>query len=345
MAVNADTIETYDNNVLREDLAEQYSMVSPEETPFMTSIGTSAAATQPNHEWSVVDLAPPNRANQVIEGDDAPGVDAGTMALRRNNYTMISDKRVMTSETSEASDAAAEDIQKIAKQVTLKIRELKRDMEGILLTNAPANAGSSGTARRTAGLPAFLFSNTNTLAAGSVAPTLSNTTQGYPDTGWTEATTPVAIDEDMFNTVIENCWVAGGNPTVALVNSNNKRVISSTFTGSSTRYKDAIDKTLVNSVDVYDSDFGQLSIVPDRFLPALNADNAAPGDDGGAGDEFLVALIDPDFASVSFLQTMRQKKLAETGHAKDRLVWCEYALQVDNEEAHGIYVGTNGAAA
>jgi|TARA_R110000744_G_scaffold167530_2_gene285010 hypothetical protein len=345
MAVNAQTIETYDNTVLREDLAEQYSMVSPEETPVMTSIGTSKAATQPHHEWSVVALAAPNRGNQVVEGDSNPAVDDGTLALRRGNYTMISDKRVMTSETSEASDAAAEDIQKIAKQVTLKIRELKRDMEGIILTNAAANIGATNVARRTAGLPAFLFSNTNTLPAGAVAPTLSSGTQGYPNAGWTSATTPAPINEDMFNTVIENCWTAGGNPTVAIVNSNNKRVISKTFTGSSTRYKDSIDKTLINAIDVYDSDFGQLSIVPDRFMPTLNADTTVPGNNAGANTDYPVLLLDTDFASLSFLQTMRQKKLAETGHAKDRLVWCEYAVQVDNEAAHGIYVGTNGAAA
>lgn len=344
MAVNANTIETYDNSVLREDLKEQYSMISPEEVPFQTSIGTAQAATQPHHEWSVVDLAAPDRANRVIEGDDAPAVDTGTLALRRSNYTMIVDKRVKTSHTSEASDAAAEDIQRISKQVALKIRELKRDMEGIMLTNWQAVPGSTGNARFSAGMPAFVKTNTNTLGAGSVAPTLSGTTEGYPDAAWVEATTPAAITEDAFNAVIQSCWEAGGDPTIAMVNANNKRVISSTFTGASTRYKDAIDKTLVNAIDVYDSDFGQLSIVPNRFQPALNADSVTPGDGAGDGDEFYVLFLDPEFAGVSFLETMSQKPLAETGHSKDRLVWAEWCLEVDNEEAHGIYVGTNGAA-
>lgn len=345
MAVNAATIETYDNSVLREDLSQQYSMISPEETPFQMAIGTADASTQPHHEWSVVDLAAVDRGNQVIEGDDAPAVDTGNLALRRSNYTMISDKRVKVSHTSEASDAAAEDIQKISKQIALKIRELKRDMEGILLTNWQAVPGASGTARRTAGMPAFVKTNTNTLAAGSVAPTLSGTTEGYPNAKWVEATTPAAMTEAQFNQVIQNCWTAGGDPTIAMVNANNKTVISNTFTGASSRYKDAIDKTLVAAIDIYDSDFGQLSIVPNRFQPALNADNAAPGDDGGAGDEYYALLLDPSFAGVSFLETMKQKPLAETGHSRDRLVWCEYALEVDNEAAHGIYVGTSGAAA
>jgi hypothetical protein len=193
-------------------------------------------------------------------------------------------------------------------------------------------------------MPAFIMTNTNTLGAGSVAPTLSDDPHGYPETGWVEATTPAAIDEDEFNTVIQRCWESGGDPTIAMVNANNKRVISNTFTGASTRYKDSIDKTLVNAIDVYDSDFGQLSIVPNRFQPALNADTTAPGNGLGSGDEYYVLFLDPEYAGVSFLETMRQKPLAETGHSRDRLVWAEWCLQVDNEAAHGIYVGTNGAA-
>jgi hypothetical protein len=124
MAVNAATIETYDNLVIREDLAEQYSMLSPEETPFQQAIG-SRSVSNTLYEWPVVALAAVDPSNRVIEGDDAPAVDAGTMANRLSNYTQISDKRVKTSHTTEAIDAAAEDVQKIAKQVVLKLKELK----------------------------------------------------------------------------------------------------------------------------------------------------------------------------------------------------------------------------
>lgn len=329
MAVHAQTIETYDNTVIREDLAEQYSMISPEEVPFQTAIGTTDGATQPHHEWTIVELAAPDGTNRVLEGEDAPGVDPGTLADRVGNYTQISDKLVKVSHTSEASDAAAEDIQKLAKQIAIKIRELKRDMEVMFLQNIAANPGASGTARVSAGFPAWIRTNTHG-ESGGTDPTLSGTTTGYPNAiaNVGDASTPVALNETVFNNVIQACWSAGGNPTIAMVNANNKRIISETFTGASTRYKDAIDKTLVNAVDIYDSDFGQLTIVPNRFQPALNY--------GGDNDNFYVALIDPDFAGVSFLETMRQKPLAETGHSKNRLVWCEYTLQVDNEAAHGI---------
>ena len=41
MAVNANTIETYDaGGLLKRDLSEQYEIMSPEETPFQQLAGT-----------------------------------------------------------------------------------------------------------------------------------------------------------------------------------------------------------------------------------------------------------------------------------------------------------------
>ena len=331
MAVNADAVETYDNTVIREDLQEQYTMISPEEVPFQTAIG-SDTATNTIHEWPIVNLAAVDGSNRVIEGDDAPSVDAGTLALRLNNYTQISDKKIIITHTSEAVDAAAENIQREAKQITLKLREMKRDKENMLLQNIAAAAGSSGTARATAGLVAFLKTNT-VFETGGADPILSGTDEGFPTTAAVPGTVPVPFLEDDLNDLIEKAWVEGGNPNIVMVNSNNKRVISETFTGSSTRYKDAIDKTLVNAIDVYDSDFGQFSIVPNRFLPTIDTAN------------YSVIILDPDLCTVSYLETVRQKPLAETGHSRSRLAWCEYALTVFNEAGMAIRRDTSGVAA
>ncbi len=331
MAVDADAVETYDNSVIREDLQEQYTLISPEEVPFQTAIG-SDTATNTLHEWPIVNLAAVDPANRVIEGDDAPDVDPGTLALRRSNHTQISDKQIVVTQTSEAVDAAAENVQREAKQISLKLREMKRDKEDMLLQNIASVAGSSGTARITAGLVAFLETNTK-FESGGADPILSGTTEGFPTTAAVVGTTPVPFTEDDLNDLIEQAWISGGNPNIVMVNSNNKRVISETFTGSSTRYKDAIDKTLVNAIDVYDSDFGQFSIVPNRFQPTIATDN------------YVVLIIDPDLCTVSYLETVRQKPLAETGHAKSRLAWCEYALTVFNEAGMAVQRDTTGLAA
>lgn len=335
MAVNANTIQTYDNPVLREDLADTYSMIDPEKRPFLTAIGTADSAEQPFHEWTVMQLQEVDQNNRVIEGDDAPPVDPGDHPQRIGNYTQISDKRVKASHTSEASSAEVGNIHKLAKQILLKMRALKRDQEAMLLMNVAANPGSEGVARVAAGLPAFLM--TNTLAgAGGVDPTLSGGTTGYPVTPAIPGTLR-QLTEDLFSEAIQMAWETGANPTLALVRSGNKRLISRTFTGNSTRYKDTSDRAVVAAIDVYDSDFGEKSIVPVHIMPTLNSD--------GADDAHWIPIIDPEFLGVSYLETTRQKDLAETGHSKDKLVWNEYTLQVDNEKAHAIIRDlTNGTA-
>lgn len=333
MAVDANTIETYDNSVIREDLQEAFSMISPEECPFL-QMGSTRSTTSKQFDWPIVELQAPDPTNRVIEGEAAPGNDEGTLAERIWNFTQISDKVVEVSHTSQAVDAAAENVQRLSMQKTLKMKEMKRDMEVMLLSNVAAVAGSSGVARTTAGFPAFLRTNAD-ITAGAVAPTLSATTEGYPDTGWTDATATRVFDEDTLNDVIEQCWTEGAEPSVIMLNGGNKRVLSETFTGNSTRYKDAIDSRLVAAIDFYDSDFGDLTVVPNRFQPTLNAAT----DD----DNYAVYVIDPEYYRIAYLDNVQSKPLAETGHSLRELIWAEYGLQVDNEAAHGIIPDTTNA--
>ena len=335
MAVRTETVETFDVSTIREDLQEAYSMISPEEVPFQTMGGTRSV-TQKQFDWPIVDLQPPDPDNRVPEGDSDVPNDTPTLADRIWNICQISDKVAEVSHTAQASDGAANNVQRLDTQVALKMKEMKRDKEVMLLSNIPADFAASGDPRVTAGFPTFLRSNA-IIGAGAVAPTLSDTTQGYPATGWTDASALTPLEEDPMNDLIEQCWNSGAEPNVIMVNGGNKRVISKTFTGYSTRYKDAIDKTLVASIDFYDSDFGEMTIVPNRFQPTLNA--------ATSDDNYAVYILDPDFYRVAYLDNVQRKPLAETGHSIRALVWCEYGLQVDNEAAHGIYPDTTNRAA
>lgn len=327
MPVLAKTSETYGNSVIFEDLQNAYTMISPEETPFQqaASKGTASATLV---EWPVVALDEVDAANRVPEGEwDVPNDDP-TLATRLSNVTQISDKVPSVSHTAEAVDAAAENIQRLAKQVVLKMRAMKRDKETMLLANVPAIPASSGVARQAAGLMAFLRTNTD-FGTGGADPTLSGTTEGYPDAGATPGT-PRPFSEETLNDVIEACWDAGADPSIIMVNSRNKRIISQTFTGNASRYKDTNDKRIVNAIDIYVSDFGTLQVVPNRFLPTLAENN------------YAALVIDPNYVTIKYLQTMRQKPLGSSGHAERALIWCEYTLQVDTEEAHGIIRDLDG---
>ena len=326
MAVNANTNKTYDVSTIREDLQDAYISISPTETPFQASIGRKSVSNT-YFEWPVVDLAAP-AANRVVEGEAAPGNDAPTNAVRLGNYTQISDKVVEVSDTNEAVNGAA-DVQTLAKQVAFKLKELKRDMEVMLLSNVAAVAGNASTARVTAGLPAFLTSNVSR-GVGGANGTLSGTTSGFPNAAATDGTVR-ALTEQMLKDVIADCWDNGAEPSIVLCGSGVKQKISSTFTGSATRYRDISDKKIVASIDVYVSDFGDLQIVPTRFLETRTV----------AGRDVFV--LDPNYARVAFLQNVKQQPLARTGHAERRMISAEYGLQVDTEKAHGVISDINPA--
>src|SRR6185437_15688244 len=74
---------------------------------------------------------------------------------RLGNYTQISGKTIEISGTSQAVVAAGGS-NKMGYQLAKKAKELKRDMEGILTNNVAKAAGSSSTARKSAGLPAWI---------------------------------------------------------------------------------------------------------------------------------------------------------------------------------------------
>jgi hypothetical protein len=317
MAVDANTGITYSDNTIREDLQDAENLLDVWETPFISMIAKDGTASNTLHQWPKVKLTAASSTNRRIEGDDNLAASATDYSLKMANYTQISSKVISVSDTTQWVDGAA-DIEKLSKQISYKLKELKTDKETMMLANVAAAPGTSSTARFAAGLAAFWIANTSRGAGAGANPTLSGTTQGYPNLA-AVAGTSRAITEAFLRTVIQSCWAAGGEPKYALCGPSVKNTISTTFTGAATRYKDADSKKLVNSIDVYESDFGQLQIVPDRY--------------GAASD---VHVIDPKYVGIHYGQPTTQKPLARTGLSEKRLIECEYTLWVGNADSGGV---------
>jgi hypothetical protein len=192
------------------------------------------------------------------------------------------------------------------------------------LDNVAAAAGSSGVARSAAGLPAFLTTNVSR-GSGGANGTLSGSTSGYVNAAATDGTLR-ELTEDILKGVIASCWDEGAEPSLVICGSLVKQKISSTFTGAATRYKEVTDKTISAAIDLYVSDFGELSIVPSRHVRARD-----------------VLVLDPSQARMAYLQETKQKPLARTGHSERRLITVEAGIQIDTQKAHGIIADINGA--
>ena len=302
----------------REDLSNTIFNIAPTETPVVSSIGkTKATATY--HEWQTDDLAAASAAG-LIEGADASGA-SDTPTARVGNRTQIQGKTVHVSGTLDAVDKAGRKTE-TAYQLAKAGQELKRDMEKTILGNVAASNGTAGSAARLLGsIQSWLGTNFVTMTDG-VAPVNANGTAAR-----TEGATASAFTEDKLKDVVKSCFENGGNPTLLVVPPTQKQVVS-TFTGiAEQRYQAPAAKatTIIGAADVYLSDFGTLSVVPDRFMTADTTPDA---------EQALV--LDPTMASVATLRPFESNLLAKTGDSEKHQMLVEYTLQVSNEKAHGI---------
>ena len=308
------TFQTYQSVGNREDLTDVIYNISPTDTPFMSSVGKTKA-TAVYHEWQTDSLAAAAQ-NAVVEGADASSLTV-TPTVRVGNRTQISSKTIQIAGTQESVDKAGRKSEK-AYQLAKASAELKRDMEKIFLDNNAAVTGDATTARELGSLQAWL--NTKYAGgAGGVAGSLGTTAR----TDGTDRT----FTEDILKANIKDGYEAGGNPTVLMTTPTQKQVVS-TFTGiAGQRYMAPSEKptTIIGAADVYLSDFGTLSVVPNRFM-------SADADDNGE----VAFVLDPEYAAIAYLRPFATNELAKTGDSEKTQLIVEYTLEVKNEAAHGI---------
>lgn len=320
---------------IREELHNMITDISPEETPLMSNIG-SGSVSNTYFEWLTDALAAASTTNSALEGDDLTSYTDGTARIRLGNYTQISRKTVIVSGTQRAVDNAGV-ADELAYNVAKMGRELKRDVEATLCSEQAANAGGPTTARATAGFEAFIRTNVSKSSTGSTNPTLSGSTSGYPNAGPVLGTLR-AVAEQQIKDVAQYIWTEGGNPSncMVLMGPTIKTKMSA-FTGIAQIRKDvpgATPATVIGAVEVYVTDFGTLTFTPSRFLR-----KAASGANEGS-----VLFVDPNYASIAYLQPFYVKDLAATGLSDKKVLAVEWGVKLGTEKAHGIIRDLNPAA-
>jgi hypothetical protein len=308
------TYQTYTAIGQREDLSDIIYNISPTDTPLMSSIGKTKA-TAVYHEWQVDSLAAASLTNKAVEGADATSATMG-VTTRAGNHTQIFQKTVQIAGTLEAVDKAGRKSEK-AYQLAKASSEVKRDMELTLLSNQLAAAGDSSTARTLGGLQAWLATNGDFGTSGVAG--ASGTTARTDGTDRT-------FTETILKTVVKEVYTAGGNPKVLMVNPAHKQTVSAFAGIAAQRYMAPSNEatTIIGAADVYLSDFGTMSVVPNRFMNATNA-----------CDE-TAFVIDPDMLAIAYLRPFSTNELAKTGDSEKTQLICEATLEVKNEAAHGI---------
>jgi hypothetical protein len=283
----------------REDLTDVIWNTAPTDTPLLSAI-ERVSATAVTHEWQRDVLAAPAN-NAIAEGADA-AYTAIVPTQRLANQTQISRKSFSISDTQEAVRTAGRPSD-IRYNTVKQGKELKKDMEVACIENPTF---TTGVTRQTKGLRGFCVTN-NSLGATGVAP-------AFPNTGPTDGTLR-PFTEAILRTVVLGAYTNGGNPQMLLVAPAIKQVMSGGFVGNGTRFVKTEAKKLTSAYDIYESDFGDFKIVPNRCMQRTRE----------------AYLVDPDLVALAVLRDMQTDEMARIGSARNFIIESEYALEVREE--------------
>ncbi len=313
MAVETNTFIKYDAVGIREQLSDVIANISPRETPFMSN-AKKGTVQNTFFEWQKDSLASAVSTNQQLEGDNISTHTAVVATVRTGNYTEIARKDFSISETTKAvrSAGGANSPGYIAAKLGA---EIKRDQETSLLANKGANAGALATARKTAGLQAFLRTNYNKDAGATIPDAYTTAPTDTWDAGSTRAFTEAQVKD-----VLLQVYNSGGNCSTIMVGPFNKQVFS-TFDGI-VELQNNVGKgqaAIIGAANVYVSDFGTLSVVPNRFQPAG-----------------VAYFIDWSMVKVNVLRPYKMETLAKNGDNERHMMIVEYGLEVSTDAAFGI---------
>jgi len=239
---------SYNNPSTRESLLNLITNLSPTENQLATGLQKSTAIASV-HQWlvdaydAVTNTSTDKKAN---EGDDFGAGDV-VNPTRKTNYTQIIRQDWKVSGTEQATTHAGMTNPK-AYHMAKSMVNWKNKLEWSLL-NGVAAAGNASTAREMGGI--FDQVTTNKVANAAVA-----------------------LTETLFNDYLGQVWSTSSSSTgsadAVYVGAKGKRVISS-FTAGNVKNIDAKDKRLVNSIDVYESDFGIVKVFKHRFVNSILA--------------------------------------------------------------------------
>ena len=194
-------------------------------------------------------------------------------------------------------------------------KEMKRDMEFALVRNQASSAGGPATARTSAGIESWITNRV--LATGSTAGTTPGFVNGIVAAP-TDGTAVTFIEADL-KSALQLAWTDGGEPSTILMSATNKARFSG-FDGIATKFVDVQVKTqatITGAADVYVSDFGNHTVKLDRFMR-----------------DAAVLCIDPGYVGLASLRPLSKEELAKTGDSTKYLLTAEYALVVQNPDAH-----------
>ena len=329
----------------KEDLGNYISLITRSETPFASSIGkTKAKSTL--HEWQTDELRAP-AANIQAEGVDFADITEGsTFRTKLGNYTQIFSEVLSVSNTKRDVDQAGV-ADEYSYQLKKKGKEMKRDLEWTLVQSWASKDGSTSS-RTMGGVHSYAAEALVWDAvAGSLASAAgSNFTDTFNANGTLVAAdlanTEVAIDLADIDEVMQAIYQEGGTASRVMVSPKNRRTISEAaqLAGSQNVRRNIDDSgKLRSSIDIYQSDFGEVMIVPNYIMGTGGVDAAGPLLTGDNPNDFSAIVYDPQWFKLATLRPMAEADVGPKGDSTIGMLVEECSLEVTNPNGFGLIVG------
>jgi hypothetical protein len=313
---------TFNEVGTREDLSDLITNISPTDTVF-TNMLRKDKANNTLTEWQMDSLRAAN-TNARLEGDTAPTATF-TPTVRVQAYTQIFSDSASVSGTEMSTTKAGRGKDSLAYTITKKTKEIKRDKEWAYVNQAVQAAGSTTVGRKTRGLAGWIDSNYS-IGTDADMPAFADNTARTPDG-------ERALTEALLKSVVQQVFSAGGDPDIIMTNPIQRQVISGfANVGTSTSPQSTRDvgtKRLVSTISIYESDFGDMKIVANRFQ-----DQTAGASTYVANQGTVYVMESGRFAD-AMLRPWFVKDLPANGDFEAKQIISESALKVDSNKAHG----------
>lgn len=274
----------------REDLMDMISLVDAKDTPLVSIAKKGQKPGNMYFRWQA-DSMPAVKAGGTIDGTDVSAYDnytkdgASTFRTELSNYAQIFRRAVRVSPLTEDVSVIAGVRDALAYEVSKAITMIKRDMEVAFCSNQTANADNGTTqAYTTAGLQTWI--STAGTGTGATIPSNFRTPSGSILTGANASgLTDVAV-QDLLRSIYEQTGtqktfdaIVGTSvkraftsliSTTSLTTTSTAGVLGAGATKVQTFNRDAGADTYIQSVDIFQGDFGTLRLHPSTWISTIS---------------------------------------------------------------------------
>lgn len=270
-----------------DDLTPVITNISPSVTPLFSKF--SRVQVKNTTHGALTDQLPQAQIPTIMEGADFV-TSAANARSRLDNFTQIFDRGYWVTDTDEAvlkKGVSSE----IEYQMGIAMKAIALDVELAIVTSAAAQRQDAANAGKMGGLPFFNDVNIKDMNGA-------------------------ALTETAFNDAIQSAWSKGGVPEMAVVSGKNKRTISG-FTAGSQKTRDQKEKKAVNVIDIYVSDFGEVSLLAHRQQVDSRID-----------------IIESQYYRMGFLVPFHREDLPKKGHKIEKVITGQATLECRAKDAH-----------